>query len=534
MRTYTLTSQYLRSIRVKAPSRWLTRSGDKKKDTLEIAIYHFSSKIVSRSSGRSSVAAAAYRAGCELTDLRTGTKHDYSNKSDVVHSEIMAPKDAPDWAYDRGELWNTVEISENRKDAQTAREIEVALPVELTLEAQRDLVRDFVSTQFVSKGMVADIAIHNPHKVDQQENPHAHILLTTREITPDGFSPTKNREWNTKEQLVDWRKEWAEMHNAALKKNGHEVTVDHRSLKAQNLAAIVRGDQKAAEETDRQPTSKMGQRVTAMERRGVKTDRGNTNRGIRLINRVHARRPKPISSMFEKHLKRYALMTALGVNVEAQIIVAQQEKFIRALLPITKAKETAATVPKHGGQRVHKPAGPRADDKIASRESQKKPTSLEILRQAGEKMAAREPVQLHVPFSEKEKAKKAGAKWNRETKQWYAPDKNKLDGLERWAKERHEPSSEKEEVKKPSPLDVLRQAGERMAVREPMQLHVPFSEKEEAKKAGAKWNRKTKQWYAPDKNKLGGLKRWTKERKQDQDQDRGRKRKSDRGLGLEL
>ena len=158
-----------------------------------MAIYHFDASVISRSKGRSSTAASAYRAAERVVDRRTGEVHDYTRKHGVEHTEILAPAHAPDWARDRSALWNAVEQIERRKDAQVSREVRVALPSELSVEQNRDLVRGFVQEQFVARGMVADIALHAPGREGDQRNHHAHILLTTREIGPEGCV-AKNRD----------------------------------------------------------------------------------------------------------------------------------------------------------------------------------------------------------------------------------------------------------------------------------------------------------------------------------------------------
>jgi Ti-type conjugative transfer relaxase TraA len=195
-----------------------------------MAIYHFHAKMVSRKLGQSVVAGAAYRSGSKLYEEATGITHDYTHKSGVEHSEILAPEGAAPWVFDRATLWNAVESAEKRKDAQVAREIEVGLPIELTDKEQVVLLRDFVNREFVCKGMIADVGIHrdNPH------NPHSHILLTTRELTPEGFGP-KNREWNATSALVQWRRGWAEVTNEHLIDAGLGVRIDHRSYREQNL-----------------------------------------------------------------------------------------------------------------------------------------------------------------------------------------------------------------------------------------------------------------------------------------------------------
>lgn len=195
-----------------------------------MAIYHQTTKMVKRSEGRNAVAAAAYRSGTELVQDATGQTHDYSKKVGVEHSEIMAPEGAPDWVYDRQRLWNEVEASETRKDAQVAREVEVGLPIELSKNEQVELLRDFVKREFVSRGMVADFSLH----LDNPENPHAHILLTTRDITPEGFGQ-KNRGWNQTKELLGWRRGWAEVTNEHLAQAGLGVRIDHRSYKEQGI-----------------------------------------------------------------------------------------------------------------------------------------------------------------------------------------------------------------------------------------------------------------------------------------------------------
>jgi Ti-type conjugative transfer relaxase TraA len=198
-----------------------------------MAIYHQTTKMVKRSDGRNAVAAAAYRAGISLYEEATGLTHDYSKKMGVEHSEIMAPEGAAAWVFDRQVLWNTVEAAETRKDSQVAREVEVGLPIELTKSEQIELLRDFVQREFVSRGMVADFSLH----LDNPENPHAHILLTTRDLTAVGFGQ-KNRDWNDRAELMGWRRGWAEVTNEHLASAGLGVRIDHRSYKEQRLGLI--------------------------------------------------------------------------------------------------------------------------------------------------------------------------------------------------------------------------------------------------------------------------------------------------------
>ena len=198
-----------------------------------MAIYHFSAKIVSRTDGRSVVGAAAYRAGTRLKEHSTNIIYDYTRKPGVEHTEILAPDHAPSWATDRSQLWNAVDQVEKRKDAQLARDLEIALPIELDRTAQVELLRDFVRSEFVTQGMVADCAIHR----DNPNNPHAHVLLTLRHIGPNGFG-LKERSWNQKSNLLAWRMRWAEIANRHLVKAGLAVRIDHRTLEAQGIDLV--------------------------------------------------------------------------------------------------------------------------------------------------------------------------------------------------------------------------------------------------------------------------------------------------------
>mgnify|MGYP002717640101 FL=1 len=261
-----------------------------------MAIYHFDASVISRSKGRSATAASAYRAAERVVDRRTGEMHDYTRKHGVEHTEILAPAHAPDWARDRSALWNAVEQIERRKDAQVSREVRVALPSELSVEQNRDLVRGFVQEQFVARGMVADIALHAPGREGDQRNHHAHIMLTTREIGPEGFG-AKNRDWNAKELLVDWRSSWAEHVNRTLERCSVYERVDHRTLEAQRAEALERasvaehnGDERVrvaemtrAVELDRPPLPDVGARGWSMMRRGIATPASDRWQKVREI-----------------------------------------------------------------------------------------------------------------------------------------------------------------------------------------------------------------------------------------------------------
>ena len=173
----------------------------------------------------------AYRSGSKLHEKRTGLIYDYSRKAGVVHSEIMLPTDAPDWMQDREKLWNGVDAAEKRCDAQTGREVRVALPQELTTQQQLDVLRSFSDGAFVSRGMVVDFSLHH----DNPQNPHAHIVMTTRGIDGDGFG-LKCRDWNNKDLFLEWRESWADACNRSLSRAGHDMRIDHRSYAEQGVA----------------------------------------------------------------------------------------------------------------------------------------------------------------------------------------------------------------------------------------------------------------------------------------------------------
>ncbi|HUO30700.1 MAG TPA: MobQ family relaxase, partial [Bryobacteraceae bacterium] len=223
-----------------------------------MAIYHLSAKVISRADGRSAVAAAAYRSASELQDERLGRTHDFTNKAGVIHSEILLPEGAPARLADRATLWNEVETTEKRKDAQLAREIEISLPRELTQAQAVGLAQDFVREQFVTRGMVADLNVHWGRTANGEDQPHAHVMLTMREVGPDGFGK-KVREWNRTELLVGWRERWAEVANERLAELGHDLRIDHRSHAAQGI--------------DLEPQNKIGPAGARREARGEDAER---------------------------------------------------------------------------------------------------------------------------------------------------------------------------------------------------------------------------------------------------------------------
>ena len=182
-----------------------------------MATFRLSASVVKRSAGRSATAAAAYRSGEQLHDLRIDRVFDYTRRRGVLHSEILTPENTPDWMRDRAQLWNAVEAVEKRKDAQLAREVLISLPHELTRQQRIDLVRDFCREEFVAHGMIADFSVHSPDRKGDERNHHAHIMLTMRVVTGEGFGK-KARDWNSTEQLEQWRADWADALNRTLEK----------------------------------------------------------------------------------------------------------------------------------------------------------------------------------------------------------------------------------------------------------------------------------------------------------------------------
>jgi Ti-type conjugative transfer relaxase TraA len=247
-----------------------------------MAIYHLSVKPVSRNSGRSSVAAAAYRSADKLHNARDGVTHDYSRKQGVEHSEIVLPKGKEAaWAKDREKLWNAAEAAEKRKDARVAREVEVALPYELNSEERKALARDFSQHLADQYNVAVDFAIHKPHDSSDERNFHVHILMTTRVVNEDALGEKslieKENKWllnhnypTAKMQIQDIRKQWSEMSNHALERAGLNVRIDHRSFADQGIELA--------------PTQHIGITASEMQKRGIETDRQSITREDAALN----------------------------------------------------------------------------------------------------------------------------------------------------------------------------------------------------------------------------------------------------------
>lgn len=199
-----------------------------------MAIYHLHVKVIGRKAGSSAVASAAYRSASRMRDERIDRVQGFSAKRGVVHSEVLLPENAPEHWRDRERLWNDVEAFEVRKDAQLAREVEFAIPREMTQAQGIELARDFAQAEFVDQGMIADLNVHWDVGEDGMPKPHAHVMLTMRSVDENGFGQ-KVRDWNRTEMVERWRERWAEHVNERLAELDIDARIDHRSLEAQGI-----------------------------------------------------------------------------------------------------------------------------------------------------------------------------------------------------------------------------------------------------------------------------------------------------------
>lgn len=256
-----------------------------------MAIYHCNLKAIARSTGRSSVAAASYRAAEKLHDPRLGVTYDFTRKRGVETAFIVSPPGAPDWVSDRQQLWSAVELAHKRGDAVTAREVEVSLPCELSDEQAIDLARTFASDLTRRYGVAADVAIHR----QRDQALHAHILLTTKAVGPDGLGnkviqldPIEAKFKRLVDPAEAIRANWEQHANAALAAVGRPERIDRRTLEAQRGEALKQGDFERAAALDREPEPKIGAAARRLERKGQPTDRGDEWRAVRRRNQVRA------------------------------------------------------------------------------------------------------------------------------------------------------------------------------------------------------------------------------------------------------
>jgi hypothetical protein len=289
----------------------------------------------------SAVAAAAYRAGGTLNDIGVGETHDYTAKRGVAWSGILAPDNAPQWVYDRGRLWNAVEQAEKRKDSQLFRECLLTIPRELNPTQRIALVKVFVQDQFVKRGMIADIGLHNPDASDGKDQPHAHVMLTMRDIGPDGFGK-KRTDWNEVQWaragggntarkgglLEQLRQSWQDYCNAALEDAGSQARVDHRSLEARGI--------------DRRPQPKLGKAHHAQPAGWVEKMKDNAL-DIWLLNRA-AERGRAMTAAF----RRINPMPA----VHAAIAALEEQREADGPLPGQPPPHPAPAAPHPGGRGV--------------------------------------------------------------------------------------------------------------------------------------------------------------------------------------
>ena len=258
--------------------------------------FHFSISMISRGKSKSAVASAAYISCEKLTNEWDGVTHDYHNKKGLLHSQIYLPENIPKEFQDRSFLWNSVELNEKASNAQLARNFIIALPKELSFEENKNLITDFMQENFVSKGMIADLAIHDESN-EGNNNIHAHIMTTLRPINEKGQWQAKSKkeylldeqgnkilgkngkpktrkieltDWNNKGNAEKWRESFAKICNQYLEKNNLEKRVDHRSFERQGIEEI--------------PTIHLGASASALERKGIETDKGNINREIKKHN----------------------------------------------------------------------------------------------------------------------------------------------------------------------------------------------------------------------------------------------------------
>ena len=228
--------------------------------------YHMSVKTIGRSAGRSATAAVAYRLGERIHDEATDRTHDYRARSGIETSFTLAPGNAPEWAHDPERLWNAAEAAEKRKNSTLAREVELALPANVTPEARLGIVQAFSQGLVERYGVAVTAAIHQPGSEGDQRNHHAHIMFTTREFGEDGFG-TKTRlldDRKTGPEEVSYMRHFAaDLINETLADSGSDERVDHRSFKDRGI--------------DEEPTTHEGPAATSKKRRGEESDRGDAN-----------------------------------------------------------------------------------------------------------------------------------------------------------------------------------------------------------------------------------------------------------------
>lgn len=281
-----------------------------------MAIFHASTKSISRSAGRSAVAAIAYRTACRLVDERTGQVHDYTRKGGVVSTEILLPDGS---SAERNALWNAAEAAEKRKDARTAREWVIALPSELDAQQRQELAVGFGIELATRYGVAVDLAIHRPDSEGDNRNHHAHILTTTRQIHRDesgalvlgkkAVIELSDRDRRAQglgaigEEIKAVRQLWERTANQALRQAGRDERIDSRTLQAQGI--------------DREATRHLGPAASEMERRGIQTDRGDMNRQAAANNQERAQLVAEVIDLQEQRQRQEEAQKAARREADA-------------------------------------------------------------------------------------------------------------------------------------------------------------------------------------------------------------------------
>ena len=323
-----------------------------------MAIYHLSVKTVSRSAGRSATAAAAYRAGASITDERTGEIHDYTRKGGVQSATLIVPAKAAAWANDRGVIWNAAEQAEKRKNSTVAREFEIALPSELSPTERQRLAVDFARELVARHGCAADVAIHAPGKEGDNRNHHAHILLTTRRLTPEGMGE-KTRELDDqktgKELVTQWRERFATLQNERLREAGQVVRVSHLSHAARGL--------------DEMPSWHLGPSATAIERRTGQRSRIGQDFDLAAAERLRKAQEAGLLERQAQAVDR----SIIDLTGDLQAALRERDKAQEAQRLADFEAQTTASMEAFKAQRAAAPAiDPRSryhPDKIAAREA---------------------------------------------------------------------------------------------------------------------------------------------------------------------
>lgn len=340
-----------------------------------LAIYHLTAKAYSRQGGHSSTAGAAYRAGVRIEDALTGTVHDYTRRQGVAFSALCLPGEQ---TADRAEFWNRVEAHHKRGDAITCREVEVALPAELSAEKRQELAHGFARHLAERYGVAADVAIHEPSKGGDERNHHAHILLSACSVNPDGslgkkavaLDPIACKRAKQPTLAETEREFWATSVNRMLASEGVAARVDHRSLLSQQADAVQKDDFATAAKLDRPATKHEGKAVTQARRRGERLPRARRNDRVR----------QAADSRVTAHTERFEALKAQAAAEGRLAHVDEQALHAQALLE--RCKESSARL--RAAAQPSPTEAPRHDRASANPQRRRAPaltrSSLDALR----------------------------------------------------------------------------------------------------------------------------------------------------------